>query len=860
MKKIYILLFIAGLLWAGMDVALAQKGNSTDAVRQRARPVVRKGPYNPSRTLKHNLLHTRLDLRFDWARQHVSGKATLRFTPYFYPQTTLELDAKGFDIKNIYLVDTLLSQDTKLRKSAIQYVNDSLTYSYADRRVIRIQLSRTYTRKDTFDIQIEYIAKPNELPYVTGRSEGATSSDKGLYFINHDGSEPNKPQQIWTQGETEANSCWFPTIDSPNEKMTQEILLTVDRKFRTLSNGRLVSSRDNPDGTRTDYWVQNKPHAPYLAMIAVGEFAYYKEEMANGLEVSYFVEPAYAPYAQAIFGRTPEMIGFFSNIFGIEFPWDKYSQIAVRDFVSGAMENTTATVHGESVQMDTRQLAEENSDAVIAHELAHHWFGNLVTCESWANLPLNESFANYAEYLWFEYARSPYEADMHGLSDLNQYLAEAEQKQEPLIRYGYTDREQMFDHHSYAKGGRVLHMLRKIVGDDAFFAAMNRYLTRHRFGIAELADMRIAFEEVTGEDLNWFFDQYFLSPGHAVIKVEPEFAAGKVTLNISQLQDSTTTPIYRLPVKIDMWVKGQKKSYDVVVERARQSLTFPVEQRPDLIIFDADHRIVGTVEQEKNRRELVFQYYNADTYQDKYEAITRLEDKKALVDSTVRKMMIAAMNDPFWKIRQVAISNFAEYDGPQFQEVERILQGKVRTDEKAAVRSEAVVTLASFNDNANDALFREALNDSSYSVVSVALDAYLVDKPSDAAEIAARFEQVTNGDIITAVANFYAGMADEKRYDWYVEKLKGLKPQEQYNFLQVFGKYLIKSGPDVQRRAIPLLESTARNDAAHFVRFGAYQVLGLLQDIEGVKAMRRDIRSSERDARLKEMYEQFRDF
>ncbi|WP_345242953.1 M1 family metallopeptidase [Nibrella saemangeumensis] len=860
MKKIVTLFLLISFLTAGGSLVLAQAGKGADSVRRSAGPVVRKGPYNASRTLKHDLLHTRLNLRFDWNRQHVLGKATLRVKPYFYPQNTLEIDAKGFDIKSVHLIDTLVSADARQRQPATQYVFDKLNYTYTDRRVLRVTLPRTYTRKDTFDIQIEYTAKPNELPFVTGRSEGATTSDKGLYFINHDGSEPNKPRQIWTQGETEANSCWFPTIDTPNEKMTQEIYLTVDSKYRTLSNGRLVSSQNNADGTRTDYWIQNKPHAPYLTMIAVGEFAYVKDEMANGLEVSYYVEPAYEKYARAIFGRTPEMIAFFSNIFGIEYPWDKYSQIAVRNFVSGAMENTTATVHGESVQMDDRQLADENSDAVIAHELAHHWFGNLVTCESWANLPLNESFANYAEYLWFEYARSPYEADMHGQSDLNQYLAEAEQKQEPLIRYGYTDREQMFDHHSYAKGGRVLHLLRKIVGDDAFFAAMNRYLTRNRFGTAELADLRIAFEEVTGEDLTWFFEQYFLSPGHALVKVEPDYASGKVTLKVTQQQDSTTTPIYRLPVKVDVWVKGQKRSYDVVVDKAKQSLTFPAEQRPDLVIFDADHRIIGTVEQEKNRKELVFQYYHADTYQDKYEAITRLEDKRALVDSTVRRMMITAMNDPFWKIRQVAISNFAEYDGPQFQDIERIVQGKVRSDEKPAVRTEAVVTLASFADNVNEPIFREAINDSSYSVVSAALDAYLMNKPGDAAQIVSRFEQVPNGDIITAVANYYAGTPDEKRYDWFVEKLKTLKPQDQYNFLQVFGKYLIKSSPDIQRRAIPLLESTARNDAAHFVRFGAYQVLGLLQDIEGVKAIRRDIRGSERDARLKEMYEQFRDF
>ncbi len=844
------------LLACGLFLALTNEvtfGQTPAGAEKKLTVQTTKGPYNPSRTLKNDLLHTTLDLRFDWVRQWVNGVATLRLKPYFYPQNTVDLDAKGFDIKGVFLLDTLASG---------QAVYDSLNYTYNDRRTLHVLLPRTFTRQDTFNIQVVYTAKPNELP---AGGSAAITQDKGLYFINHDGGEPNKPRQIWTQGETEANSCWFPTIDTPNEKMTQEIFLTVDQKYRTLSNGKLVWSKQNEDSTRTDYWKQTLPHAPYLAMVAVGNFAYVKDSIpaANGrgpLEVSYYVEPAYEKSARGIFGRTGAMIQFFEQKFGVPYVWDKYSQIAVRDFVSGAMENTSATVHAETVQMDERQLIDGNSDDVISHELAHHWFGDLVTSESWANLPLNEAFATYAEYLWREHAEGQQSADLHGYDDLNQYLAEAENKQEPLIRYHYTDREQMFDSHSYQKGGQVLHMLRRQVGDEAFFQALKLYLDRNKFRTAEVSDLRKAFEDVTGEDLNWFFDQWFLKPGHAVIKVDKEYSQNVLKINVVQQQDSTTTPIYRLPVKIDMWVKGVKKSYDVVVDKAKQTFTYKIEQRPDLVLFDADHRIVGTVEQEKNKAELMYQFYHSDHYRDKYETITRLEDKTNLIDSTVRRMMTDAMNDKFWKIRQLAISNFAEYDGPDFAEVERVIQSKARNDERSAVRQEAIVTLNSFGDNVNDPIFRELLNDSSYIVVSAALDAYLLSKPGDAAEVATRFEDAPNGEIVTAVANFYANSPEESRYEWFLKKMEGMKPQEMYNFLQVFGKYLIKSNPDLQRRAVPMLEVTARNNPAHFVRFGAYQVLGLLQDIEGVKAMRKDIRLSERDPKLKDMYEQFKDF
>lgn len=842
----FVLLIIISSQWA-----LGQN-RAGDADKKNA-PLTVNGPYNATRTLPHDLLHTRLDLSFDWVRQWVHGIARLRFKPHFYPQNTLDVDAKGFEIKGVFLLDTLKTGET---------VFDTLNYTYNDRQKIHVLLPRTYTRADTFDIQIVYTAKPNERPLG---GSAAISQDKGLYFINHDGAEPNKPRQIWTQGETEANSCWFPTIDTPNEKMTQEIYLTVENKYRTLSNGKLISSTVNQDSSRTDYWRQTLPHSPYLAMIAVGDFAYVRDSLAatserGPLEVSYYVEPAYEKDARAIFGRTPAMVEFFEKKFGVPYVWEKYSQIAVRDFVTGAMENTTATVHGETVQMDGRQLVDGNSDDVISHELSHHWFGNLATAESWANLPLNEAFATYAEYLWREHNEGTYSADMHGLDDLNQYIAESETKQEPLIRYRYTDREQMFDSHSYAKGGRVLHLLRRTIGDDAFFESLTLYLKRHRFKTAELSDLREAFEEVTGEDLNWFFDQWFLKPGHPVIKIEKEYRQGGVQLTVIQQQDSTKTPIYRLPVKVDLWVKGQKKSYDVVVDKARQVLNFTVEQRPDLIVFDADHRIVGTVEQEKNKAELLFQFYHTDNYRDKYESITRLEDKSNLIDSTVRHMMMDAMQDKFWKIRQVAVGNFAEYDGQEFAEVERIVQSKARNDERSLVRQEGINTLASYADNVNDPLFREALNDTSYAVVSSALDSYLLSKPGDANEIAARFENVPNGDIVTAVANYYANSTDTSRYTWFINKMSTMKSQDLYNFLQVFGKYLIRSGADTQRQAIPMLEVMARTSPAYFVRFGAYQVLGLLQDIEGVKSMRKDIRLSERDPKLKEMYEQFKDF
>ncbi|RZK28327.1 MAG: M1 family peptidase, partial [Hymenobacter sp.] len=363
-------------------------------------------PVHLAAPLLSDVINTKLDVRFDWAKQYLLGTAVLTLRPHFYPQSNVVLDARGFDIK------------------AVQLVGDkgdkNLTYKY-DKAQLSITLDRPYTREQTYQVRIVYVAKPNELPQ--GGGSAAITSDKGLYFINPLGQDPKKPRQIWTQGETQANSCWFPTIDHP---------------------------------------------------MAVGDFAVVSDTW-RGKAVDYYVEPQYKSTAKAVFGHTPEMMEFYSKRLGIDFPWEKYTQIAVRDYVSGAMENTTATVHGNTIQATSRELLDaqyEGAESTITHELFHHWFGDLVTCESWSNLPLNESFANYAQYLWAEHK---YGADQAGLvqqHDLGAYLEEANDKREPLIRYHYASQEDMFDRHSYEKGGRVLHMLRKYVGDDAFFTAL----------------------------------------------------------------------------------------------------------------------------------------------------------------------------------------------------------------------------------------------------------------------------------------------------------------------------------------------------------------------------------------------------
>ncbi|HEX7845983.1 MAG TPA: M1 family metallopeptidase, partial [Chitinophagaceae bacterium] len=410
----------------------------------------------------NDLVHTKLDVKPDFSKSHVYGKAWITLKPHFYSTDSLTLDAKGMEIKKIALV-----------KGTQQ---SSLKYKYDDLK-LRVQLDKTYKAGESYTIYIEYTAKPDE--YEAKYAEGAMLGIKGMFFINPKGEIKDKPTQIWTQGETESSSAWFPTIDNTAQKSTQELTVTVDNKYVTLSNGKLISQKKNTDGTRSDYWKMDLPHSPYLFFLGVGEYAVVKDTW-KGKEVSYYVEKEYGPVARKIFGNTPEMMTFFSTITGIEYPWIKYSQITGRDFVAGAMENTTATLHQEGAQQDARELIDGNHwEGTIAHELFHHWFGDYVTAESWSNLTVNESFANYSETLWDEYKYGKDAGDATNYQSMQGYLSSGSENKD-LVRFHYHDREEMFDAVSYNKGGRILHMLRNYIGNEAFNKAMNLYLATNK--------------------------------------------------------------------------------------------------------------------------------------------------------------------------------------------------------------------------------------------------------------------------------------------------------------------------------------------------------------------------------------------
>ena len=790
--------------------------------------------YRASSTRLMDLVHTRLEVSLDWDQQRLNGLATLQLRPYFRPQDKIVLDAKNFDIHHIKLLKGTERSD--------------LDYFYNGLKLL-INLDTIYTRNHDIFMEIKYTAKPTERE--TGGSE-AIESDQGLYFINPDGSDKNKPVQVWTQGETEANSCWFPTIDSPNERTTQEILITVDDRYTTLSNGELIYSKFNGDSTRTDYWKMDLPHAPYLFMLAVGEFKIYEDSWKD-IPLTYYMEEKYADYSKDIFGATPEMMTFFSELYGMDFVWPKYAQIVVRDYVSGAMENTTATVFYDDMNVDRWELIDYNFEKIIAHELAHQWFGDLVTCESWANVTLNEGFANYAEYLWYEYKYGPYEADLHRLDEYQQYMEESLEKQVDLIRYDYHDKEDMFDSHSYAKGGLILDMLRDYVGDEAFFESLNRYLEQYKFSTVEVHDLRLVFEEVTGEDLNWFFNQWYLASGHPNLVVEEHYNDSTVTISISQMQDLETTPLYKLPLTVDIYTEQGVESYFLIVDGRQQTFELPVRDRPQLVLFDASQKLLAEITHLKSMEEYIFQFFKTNKFLSRYHALDTL--LKCNDDSLKSYMIQAALSDDFWFFRQMAVNQIEELEMEDKSVFINPILDIARNDPKSLVKADALHILHSLTGEKFVNVFQEALKDSSYMVSGSAIYIYSSLRPSEFKNVADTYEDIDNMNVVIPLASFYIDAAIPDKYDWFVEKINSMSSDGLWYLLQYFGEYMMQAPELTQRKSIVILEDYARNHNKIFIRLAAYQALGLLSDLSGVDNLREDIKNKESNEYLRQLYQ-----
>lgn len=653
--------------------------------------------YRATPTKINDLVHTKLDVRFDYTNQFLNGKEWVTLQPYFYPTDSLRLDAKGMDIKQVSLVN------------GTQMI--PLKYTYDDHSLL-IKLDRNYLAKEQYTVYLDYTAKPNLLK---ARGSAAINDAKGLYFINPDERTPNKPRQIWTQGETEASSAWFPTIDRPNQKTTAEISMTVLDNYVSLSNGALSNQQKNSDGTRTDTWKMDLPHAPYLFMMAVGDFKIYQDKY-NNIPVDYYLEPKYAPYAKDIFGKTPAMMDFYSKTLGVPYPWNKYAQIVCRDYVSGAMENTSATLHGEHVQKTKRELLDDNQEGTIAHELFHQWFGDLVTAESWSNLTMNESFATFGEVIWREHDGGKDRGDKSRFEKLQSYLKSTKNGKSPtLARYYYHDKEDMFDNISYAKGSLILYALKEQMGDEAFYQSLKKYLTDNSFKTGEPQQLRLAMEEVTGKDWAPYFNQWYYQGGHPILKITTRNGDNSIILNVAQIQDSTVQT-FQLPLAVDIYTKNGKIRQTFQLNKRNAQFMIPLPAAVEFIDVDPEKTLVGQIQIDKSDADYLYQYEHAPSFANRVGAIAYAS--KNPTNTISQQILTKALADTDADLAATAIQGLDLSNPAVRKSAEKTILALAEKSEASVIRASAIQKLAQTKDKKYKNLILNAVADKSYMVIA----------------------------------------------------------------------------------------------------------------------------------------------
>jgi aminopeptidase N len=516
----------------------------------------------------YDILNYTIRTRFDVPGKTVIGDETVTLKPLAGGFATFTLDASSMQVESVKLAPA----DTALR---FTQPPDKLS----------IALDRTYDASETISVRIQYRAQPK----------------RGLYFIPQtQGTAHNisKPAQIWTQGEPEDNHHWFPCYDFPDDKVTSEQFITTDANELAISNGALVETLANPDGTRTFHWKMDQPHASYLVSLIVGDYVKLTDAYKN-IPVEYYTYRGTEEVARRAFGKTPRMMEWFSRELRYEYPYNKYAQTIVNYFVFGGMENITATTQSdwEILRNNGADGPGDSKENLVSHELAHSWFGNLVTCKDWSQAWLNEGFATFMEAAFREQegGREAYLAELR--EDARLYFDEdSQQYRRPLVYARYREPINLFDATLYKKGALVLHMLRETVGDEMFWKATNKYLNDNQYRAVETADLERAFEQTTGEKLDWFFDQWVYKAGYPELRVNysynPQTRVLSLSVSQTQVAAASTPAVFRLPVDVELTTSRGTRTERIEITQRQQQFTFQLDSKPLKIVFDKGSRIL----------------------------------------------------------------------------------------------------------------------------------------------------------------------------------------------------------------------------------------------------------------------------
>jgi aminopeptidase N len=683
-----------------------------------------------ARSKDYDLQHSKIALRFQPEQKKVIGEVTHSLALLRDGLENISFDSVGLQIESV-----------RLNRGAAKFAT-------TENKLV-VTLPKGAKAGAKYDVEIKYQGTPS----------------KGLYFILPDKDYPNRPLEIWTQGESEDTRYYLPTYDYPNDRLTTETILTVPASWQTVSNGKLISVTDASGGMKTWTWRESLPSSTYLITVVAGEFVEVKDSWRT-IPVTYYAPKDRGDRLGPNYGRTPAMIELFSRKLGVDYPWEKYSQAMVDEFVAGGMENSSATTNTADSLRNPKLVPEyeQNQDPLISHELGHQWFGDLVTTKDWGNIWLNEGFATFMETVWAESHFGKDTADYDRWESARQWFAARSLYDKPIVRYDFEDSEE-FDGNAYGKGGWVLYMLRRQLGEDAFYAGLKHYLEANRGRNVTTADLTKALEEATHTNVDAFFKQWIYGAGAPKLELSYVYDETKkqVAVTVKQTQKREGhVGLFNVPVEVEITTASGPKLYPIHVTQESESFTFPAESAPLMVLFDKGTQILKSVQFKKEKKELLYQLKNASEVADRADAAEALAKLKG-DDVAAAALGETLRSDKSSGVRRTAASSLGELGGAAA--AKQLLEA-LNTEKEPWVRGSIVLALENFKEDAAVVarLQSVAREDSSYRARGAALRTLGRVKPAGAFETlaAAVSGDSTDGFLRNAALSGLGALGDEK--------------------------------------------------------------------------------------------------
>ncbi|MGR3276026.1 M1 family aminopeptidase [Acaryochloris marina NIES-2412] len=622
--------------------------------------------YNPDHP--GQVEHIFLDLTLDIPGQSFGGTCQIRLKPVRSGIKTLVLDAVDLQIEGVKVGRA---------KQPFDYDGEQL----------QIHLKQPTTAGKVFTVAIAY---------------SVHQPQRGLYFVQPDEHYPDKPTQVWTQGEDEDSRFWFPCFDYPGQLATSEIRVRVPKAYMAISNGELIETE--VDGKQKIYhWLQRQVHPTYLMTLAVGEFAEIIDDW-QGKPVTYYVEKGREDQAQLTMGKTPQMIEFFSEYYGYPYAYPKYAQVCVDDFIFGGMENTSTTLLTDRCLLDERAALDNRSaESLVAHELAHQWFGDLVVIKHWSHAWIKEGMASYSEVMWTNHEYGAEDAAYYRLNEARNYFNEDSNRyRRPVVTHVYREAIELYDRHLYEKGACIYHMIRAELGDELFWRAIHTFVQDNAHQTVETIDLLRAIEKATGRNLLFLFDQYVYRGGHPEYKLgyswDADHKMAKVTVTQTQVDPkdkNSAKELFDLTLPIAFGFDRGKQplefqTFTVRVHEQEQSFYFGLPEKPLLISFDQGNHYLKQVTLEYPLPELKAQLKQDPDPLSRIYAAQALAKKGGL--EVIKSLGEALTTDGFWGLRVEVAKQLAQI---KLDQVLTALKPGLK-DKDARVRRAVIEAMATF--------------------------------------------------------------------------------------------------------------------------------------------------------------------